>query len=79
MEAVYVLHHVRSDDEYGDDAKLIGVYRSKQAAEDAIKRLANLPGFRDHPHGFCAERYEVDKDHWEEGFVTVTHGTDNSN
>jgi hypothetical protein len=40
METVYVLHHVRKDDKYGDDAKLIGVYRSKASAKEAIKRLS---------------------------------------
>ena len=65
---VYVLQHVRSDDEYGDDAKLIGVYRSAEAAALAMTRLRDQPGFRDHPSGFCAEPYELDKDHWVEGF-----------
>lgn len=68
METVYVLHHVRKDDKYGDDAKLIGIYRSEGNANDAIKRLANRPGFRDQPDGFQTGRYELDRDHWTEGF-----------
>jgi hypothetical protein len=71
MEAVFVLHHVRSDDEFGDDAKLIGVYRSHAAAEAATVRLSAQPGFVDHPDGWQIDRYLLDKDHWEEGFVTV--------
>ena len=68
MASVYVLHHVRKDDEYGDDAKLIGIYRSAAKANDAIARLAHLPGFRDHPEGFHVDRYKLDEDHWAEGF-----------
>jgi hypothetical protein len=68
METVYVLHHIRKDDKYGDNAKLIGIYRSKNNANDAIRRLAGQPGFRDHPKGFHTEPYELDRDHWTEGF-----------
>lgn len=70
MESVYVLHHVRKDDKHGDDAKLIGIYRSENKANDAIKRLADQPGFCDHPDGFQTDRYELDRDHWSEGFVS---------
>ncbi|MEG8058513.1 hypothetical protein QP150_19275 [Sphingomonas sp. 22L2VL55-3] len=68
MDKVYVLHHVRSDDEYGDDAKLVGVYRSPEAAATAASRLSAQPGFRDHPHGFQTDAYALDQDHWREGF-----------
>jgi hypothetical protein len=40
MNKVYLLHHVRSDDEYGGDAKLVGVYRSPEAAAAATSRLS---------------------------------------
>ena len=68
MESVYVLHHVRADDEHGNDAKLIGVYRSNASAEVAVKRLRTLPGFRDYPNGFSIDLYLLDKDYWAEGF-----------
>ena len=71
MEHAYLLHHVREDDEYGDDAKLIGVYRSRSSAEQAIARLSSQPGFRDYPAGFEIGKYELDRDHWEEGFVRL--------
>jgi len=66
-----VLHHVRSDDEYGEDAKLIGVYRSADAATAAVNRLKGQPGFIDHPNGFHTSGYRLDQDHWEEGFVNA--------
>ncbi len=71
MEHVYLLHHVREDDEFGEDAKLIGVYRSQAIAELAIDRLSSLPGFRDYPAGFEIDKWTLDQDHWEEGFVRL--------
>lgn len=72
MDKVYLLEHVRSDDEYGDDAKAIGIYRSEESARAAIARLSDRPGFRDHPNGWNIDCYQLDQDHWEEGFVTMT-------
>jgi hypothetical protein len=68
MEIVYVLHHVRADDEHGDDAKLIGVYRSLASARAAQDHLRKQPGFRDYPEGFQCDPYRLDEDHWIEGF-----------
>ncbi|UVO49445.1 hypothetical protein M0208_02555 [Sphingomonas sp. SUN019] len=68
MEAVFILHHIRSDDEFGDDAKLIGVYPTASSAEAATKRLARQPGFVEHPNGWQIDRYELGQDHWTEGF-----------
>ena len=68
MDAVFILHHIRSDDEYGDNAKLIGVYRTESGARAATDRLGGQPGFADYPNGWHIDRYFLDKDHWEEGF-----------
>jgi hypothetical protein len=54
-----------------EDAKLIGVYSTADRANEARQRAASLPGFREHPEGFVVDRYEIDRDHWPEGFVTV--------
>jgi len=71
MDYVYMLEHVRKDDEYREHAKLIGVYRSEAAAQAAIERLRTLPGFRDHPAGFEIGKCELDKDEgWAEGFIS---------
>jgi hypothetical protein len=70
MEAVVILHHIRSDDEYGENAKLIGVYRTESDAQAASERLAHQPGFAEHPNGWRIERYVLGRDHWEEGFGT---------
>ena len=71
MTTVYVLHHVMREFEGDEDAKLIGVYSTEEEAREAIARLSARPGFRENPEGFSIDPYELDKDHWTEGFVTV--------
>jgi hypothetical protein len=44
------------------------VYRTVEAARNAISRLDRMPGFRDYPDGFQIEEYELDADHWTAGF-----------
>ncbi len=70
MNSVHILWHVRKDDEYGDDAKLIGVYGTHADAEAAIERLADKPGFKDYREGFQVLEYQLNKDHWTEGFIS---------
>ncbi len=47
--------------------KLIGVYATEKDADAARDRVKNAPGFIDKPEGF----FEIGKDHWTEGYVTV--------
>lgn len=68
MDTAYVLHHVRPDDEHGDDAKLIGIYSSQSRAEAAIARVRQVAGFCDYPAGFTIDAYRLDEDQWREGF-----------
>jgi homoserine kinase type II len=82
MKSVYLLQHLHGLPDGYREAKLIGVYRSAEAAKEAIGRLQEQPGFRDHPRlvnplrdkgeeddqGFYIDEYEVDKDHWAEGY-----------
>jgi hypothetical protein len=67
---VYLLWHAHDLDEEVDE-KLLGVYSSQQKAENARLRVSCEPGFREHPKGFQISRYELDTDHWTEGFETV--------
>jgi len=71
MNVVHLLSHIRGNDEYGDDAKLIGAYSSSDSASAAIDRLKERPGFADWPAGFTIDNYEIDKDHWVEGFLSA--------
>jgi hypothetical protein len=70
MTLVHLLIHVRSDDEDGESAKMIGVYSSEEAARAAIERVKDQAGFADHPDGFHIDQYEIDHDNWSEGFIS---------
>ncbi len=70
MMNVCILWHVRTI-EGVDEEKLISVYSDETAAKAAINRLISKPGFRDCPDGFTMDNYEVGKDHWTEGYITV--------
>ena len=65
---VFVLQHARPKDDDNEDVKLIGIYSSRQAAEAAIARLRSQPGFADYPDEFSIDPYDLDVDHWTEGF-----------
>jgi hypothetical protein len=83
MQSVFVLQHLHILPGGEEDVKLIGVYRSLEAARSAAARLGTQSGFRDHPRivdpeedkdrqGFHLQEYPLDTDHWLEGYVTVT-------
>jgi len=61
---VYLLWHT---DSYGDE-KLIGVYATRSDASLAIERVKDKPGFSEGGEFEIAE-YELNKDHWVDGFV----------
>ena len=66
MTSVHLLWHVRNEDE-----KLIGVYATNADAVAAKERLRQQPGFVDTPEGFEIHEYELNQDHWTEGYVSV--------
>jgi len=70
VDEVFLLWHTHElgDD---DDEKLIGVYRTREDAEAAIKRVGSQPGFAEAPQGFEICPYRLNKDNWTEGYVTV--------
>jgi hypothetical protein len=70
MKSVFILHHSYELDGC-DETKLIGVYTSIAEAESAIGRLKEQPGFCDHPNAFIYDEYELNEDHWKEGFATM--------
>jgi hypothetical protein len=61
--------HVQDDGE--EDAKIIGIYSSSEAAQLAVVRTSGLPGFRDCPEGFTIDPYTLDEDSWDDGYFTV--------
>jgi hypothetical protein len=71
MSSVFVLQHVHSRDDGVEDVKFIGVYSSREKAQQAVARLSRLPGFADAPDGFHVDEYRVDQDHWVEGYAAA--------
>ena len=70
-EHVWLLWHIHVFSGGEEDVKLLGVFSTRQLALDAKKTLKSQPGFKQHPHGFIIEKYEIDKRQWTEGFITV--------
>jgi hypothetical protein len=82
MESVFVVQHLHFLPSGEESVCFIGVYRTLDAAKAAAQRLSAQPGFCKHPRiidptqmdeeqGFYIDKYELDKDHWTEGFKTV--------
>ena len=81
LHSVFVVQHLREHADSSQNVKMIGVYRSRDAALAAVSRLREQPGFRELPaivdyssetsscEGFHIEEYSLDKDHWTEGYV----------
>ena len=72
MSKVYLLQHYY---DYGkesehEEVKELGVYSTRELAEEARDRYAALPGFRDLPLDcFYISLYTLDEDTgWKEGF-----------
>ncbi len=71
MASVFVLQHVHEREDGVEDVKFLGVYSSRENAQEAVARMGRLPGFADAPDGFQIDEYRVDQDHWVEGYVEV--------
>jgi hypothetical protein len=81
MESVFVVQHLHVLPDGEEDVKLIGVYRSAETAMAAVRRLQVQPGFSAFPYvidassiddqGFHVEEYQLDLDHWSEGYETI--------
>ena len=67
MTTVYLLWHTHETTQDTDDDKLIGVYSSKGNAQNAMLRLRDQRGFKDHQDRFEVSEYVLDRDHWTEG------------
>lgn len=68
MKSLFVLLH---DPPETGRVKVIGIYSTQALAEAAIGRTRLLPGFVDRPDSFTIHRYDIDKDHWPRGFVSL--------
>ena len=52
------------------------LYSSRASAATAIERLRAKPGFSSAVDGFHIDEYELDNDHWRDGYVTEYAGSD---
>jgi hypothetical protein len=69
MNRVFILWYHCPDDPDHNNAKLLGVYSSKEIAEERRdKKYRHLPGFCRGVGEFTIDQYELDRDHWNEGF-----------
>lgn len=68
--SVFLVWHSHDLDEELD-YKLLGVFSTRDRADARVARALLEDGFRDHPDNFVVDKYELDKDTWIEGFVTV--------
>jgi hypothetical protein len=77
MGKVFLLWHRRpiegGVDEHDTNDKLFGVYSSAAEADAAKRRKLQFEGFRDYAECFHVDEYELDKDAWTEGFITVDY------
>jgi hypothetical protein len=66
----YDLWHLRYDGREDHD-KLLGIFSTKEKAEEALDLLRDKPGFRDHPEGFEICDGPIDETSWLEGFASL--------
>jgi len=82
MKYVFVLEHLHTHEDGEECWKKIGIYKTFEDALSAIQRVNMLTGFSDYPNlidhdnpesvnGFNIDTYELNVDHWGEGYVTV--------
>jgi hypothetical protein len=76
MKTVWLLQHVHDFDNGHDDIKLIGVYSCEQDAIDAQALVADQPGFKETPEGFCISEHRLGHTSWLEGYVTIYPGVE---
>lgn len=69
MEYLYLLHSYEIEGH--DETKFIGIYSSRELAEKSMEICYKRPGFREYPKNcFHIDKYEVNKNYWEEGFIS---------
>lgn len=72
-DIVFQLCHTHVFSEDREDIKELGIYSTREKAEQALRRASQLPGFRDSPERLEIVEAEIDEDRWTTGFVTYTY------
>ena len=69
-DVVHLLWFVKEMPDGQEDIELlIGVYASEDEARAAIDRVKNKRGFVEYQDGFQICPYQLNRDHWAEGFI----------
>ena len=67
----YAPWHLLTDEEGRDHDKLLGIYSTRENAEQGLALLRDRPGFRDCPDGFEINEGTMDRTYMTEGFITA--------
>lgn len=67
----YALWHRRTDEEDRDHEMRLGIYSTREKAEEELALLRDKLGFRDYPHSFEITWGRIDETYETDGFVTV--------
>ncbi|MBL8278377.1 MAG: hypothetical protein JNL93_16895 [Pelomonas sp.] len=87
MDRVYLLQHSYEPRTDCEVVKVIGAYRTREEAVEAVARLKGKPGFRNHPNlvdpdvgasdeGFHISEMVLGRDAWVDGFVSWSEAID---
>lgn len=68
MKTVFLLQHSYEVNEI-EYTKVIGIYSTRNKAQEVISTYKELPGFKEYPEDFYIDEYHLDKNEWEEGFL----------
>ncbi|EGL15030.1 MULTISPECIES: hypothetical protein [Paenibacillus] len=68
MKTVFLLQHSYEINQI-EYTKTIGIYSTRDKAQDVINKYKELPGFKEYPEDFYIDEYHVDKNEWQEGFL----------
>lgn len=70
LKKVYNLEHFYEDENEIEYLTDLGVYSTKEKAEEALKKFKGHPKFKNHQDGFIIIDYKIDLALWEGGFFT---------
>lgn len=71
MNKVYLLQHsyLYGENDENEEIKILGIYDSKEKAQQAIIKYSTLPGFVDFSDEcFSIDEYQLNVGEWSEGF-----------
>ena len=71
MNRVYLLQHsyLYGENNENEETKILGIFDSREKAQDKIKEYIKLPGFKDFAEEcFSIDEYQLNFGEWSEGF-----------